>query len=116
MREREMSMSASDAIDKGEAYLLDRIRARQLVSRTPPNGPPTRWENCGEPFLAIDALIAVGDRIGALDRRNLATRLLASRSKDGAWDYCGKSGVDADTTASAIRALDRLGENVPLDC
>src|SRR5882672_3073872 len=107
-------MSPSDAIDKGEAYLLDRIRARQLVSRAPANSPDKRWDDCGEAFLAIDALIAVGDRIGAPDRRNLATRLLASRSM-GAWDYSGKSGVDADTTASAIRALDRLGENVSLD-
>jgi hypothetical protein len=107
-------MSPANAIDKGEAYLLERVRARQLVSRAPVNSPDRRWDDCGEPFLAIDALIAVGDRLGTLDRRNLANRLLASRSM-GAWDYSGKSGVDADTTASAIRALDRLGENISLD-
>jgi hypothetical protein len=108
-------MSTSDAIDKGESYLLDRIRARELVSRAPVNSPDRRWDDCGEAFLAVDTLIAVGARIGTPDRRALANRLLASRSK-GAWDYSGKSGVDADTTASAIRALDRLGENVSLDC
>ena len=110
-----MTLLLSNAIDQGEAYLLDRIRARQLVSRAPANSPDRRWDDCGEAFLAIDALIAVGDRLNAPDRHKLAARLLASRST-GAWDYSGKSGVDADTTASAIRALDRLGESVSLDC
>ena len=108
-------LPASDAIDKGEAYLLDRIRARQLVSRAPDNSPDKRVDDCGEAFLAIDALIAVGDRVEASDRRTLAARLLASRIGE-AWNYSGRGGVDADTTASAIRALDRLGESVSLDC
>ena len=110
-----MTLPASGAIDKGEAYLLDRIRARQLVSRAPDNSPDKRVDDCGEAFLAIDALIAVDDRVEASDRRKLAARLLASRS-GGAWNYSGRGGVDADTTASAIRALDRLGESVSLDC
>jgi len=107
-------MSTPEAIDRGVSYLLDRIRARELVSRAPPNSPDKRWDDCGEPFLAIDALIAVDTRLGDADRRKLAGRLLAARSGI-AWDYSGKSGVDVDTTASAIRALDRLGEDVSLD-
>jgi hypothetical protein len=114
-KEIKMTLPASGAIDKGEAYLLDRIRARQLVSRAPDNSPDKRVDDCGEAFLAIDALIAVDDRVEASDRRKLAARLLASRS-GGAWNYSGRGGVDADTTASAIRALDRLGESVSLDC
>jgi hypothetical protein len=105
----------SDAIEKGEAYLLDRIHAQQLVSRAPANWPDKRVDNCGEAFLAADVLIAVADRIDASSRSALAARLLASRN-GGAWNYSGRGGVDADTTASAIRALDRLGERVSLDC
>jgi hypothetical protein len=107
-------MSTFEAIEKGKAYLLERVCAQELVSCAPPNSPDRRWDNCGEPFLAVDVLIALGDRIDTLERRKLVARLLASRSR-GAWDYSGKSGVDADTTASAIRALDRLGEDVSLD-
>ena len=102
-KEIKMTLPASGAIDKGEAYLLDRIRARQLVSRAPDNPPDKRVDDCGEAFLAIDALIAVDDRVEASDRRKLAARLLASRS-GGAWNYSGRGGVNADTTASAIRA------------
>jgi hypothetical protein len=113
-KERKTMLPASDAIDKGEAYLLDRIRAEELVSRAPATSPDKRLDNCGEALLAIDTLIAVGDRVEASDRRKFAARLLALRS-NGAWNYSG-SGVDADSTASAIRALDRLGESVSLDC
>jgi hypothetical protein len=110
-----MMLPASDAIEKGEAYLLDRIRAQQLVSRAPASSPDKRVDDCGEAFLAIDALIAVDNQLGASDRRKIAARLLTSRN-GGAWNYSGRGGVDADTTASAIRALDRLGETVSLDC
>jgi hypothetical protein len=107
-------MSPSGAVEKGSSYLLARFRAREMVSRAPPHSPVKLWDNCGEPFLAIDALLAVGDRIEAEEKEALADRLLRSQFR-GAWDYSGKSGVDADTTASAIRALDRLGKKMSLD-
>jgi hypothetical protein len=107
-------MLNSAAIESGENYLLERLRAREVVSRAPETCPDKRWDDCGEPYLAIDVLLALGDRTLASDRQELAGRLLASQFR-GAWDYGEKRGIDADTTASAIRALDRLVPPVPLD-
>lgn len=107
-------MSASSAVEKASSYLLDRLRSREVVSRAPNHSPAKQWDDCGEPFLAIDLLLAAGDRVEAAEKEALADRLLRSQFK-GAWDYAGKTGVDADTTASAIRALDRLGKKISLD-
>ena len=107
-------MSLSGAVEQGCSYLLTRLRAREVVSRAPVNSPAKYWDDCGEPYLAIDVLFALGDRIAAEEKEALADRLLRSQFK-GAWDYSGKSGIDVDTTASAIRALDRLGKTISLD-
>jgi hypothetical protein len=107
-------MSTPGAVEKGSSYLLARVRARELVSRAPAQSPFKQWDDCGEPYLAIDVLLAVGDRVEAEEKEALADRLLRSQFR-GAWDYSGKSGVDADTTASAIRTLDRLGNKISLD-
>jgi len=104
----------SAPVENAKLYLLDRLRSREVVSRAPANSPAKQWDNCGEPFLAIDVLLALGNRVEAEEQQALADRLLRSQF-NGAWDYAGKSGVDADTTASAIRALDRLGRKIPLD-
>lgn len=107
-------MSSSAAIENGESYLLERLRAREIVSRAPDYCADKRWDDCGEPYLAIDVLLALGDRALFTDRQELAARLLSSQFR-GAWDYSGKRGIDVDTTASAIRALDRLGAPISLD-
>jgi hypothetical protein len=82
---RELALSASAAVGTGEAYLLGRIRAHELLSRAPTDSPDKRYDDCGEPFLALDALIALGDRITAVDRQTLAARLRRCRC-NGAWD------------------------------
>jgi hypothetical protein len=107
-------VSAAAAIDGGQSYLLARIRACELVSRAPADSPEKGFDGCGEPFLAVDPIIAVGDRLTDEDRQSLAGRLIQSQWM-GAWDYKGKQGIDVDTTSSAIRALDRLGHQVPLN-
>src|ERR1700704_4232097 len=106
--------AGSTPIEKGEYYLIARIRNRELVSRAPSDSPIRRMDNFGEPFLALDVVAALGARIPSKDKRRLVTRLLREQKK-GAWAYASWGGIDVDTTASAIRALDRLGHEIPLD-
>ena len=107
-------MSVNAAIERGESYLLERIRARELVTQAPSEASNKRFDGYGEPYLALDPLLALAERIPTQDRQDLADRLLRSQ-RMGAWDYTGQRGLDVDTTAAAIRALDRLGHRVPLD-
>lgn len=106
-------MSPAAAIDRGRSYLLARLRAQELVSLAPVDSPDKRYDGCGEPFLALDPIIAIGDRITDEDRQSLVARLLRSQWA-GAWDYSGRRGIDVDTTSAAIRALDRLGHHISL--
>jgi hypothetical protein len=105
---------ADDAIEKGQSYLLARIRSRELASRAPEDSPYKDWDGTGEAYLALDAVIAAGERMTGDDRRGLVERLMR-KQRQGAWDYRGGEGPDVDTTSSAIRALDRLGHSVVLD-
>jgi hypothetical protein len=112
---RRQPASPALAIDTGESYLRARIRARELVSRAPVDSPNRWFDGCGEPFLALDAVMALGNRMTDEDRRSLADRLLRSQ-RMGAWAYAAEwGGIDVDTTSAAIRALDRLEHKVSLD-
>jgi hypothetical protein len=112
---RRQPTSPAAAIDIGESYLHARIRARELVSRAPVDSPNRWFDGCGEPFLALDAVMALGNRMTDEDRRSLADRLLRSQ-RMGAWAYAAEwGGIDVDTTSAAIRTLDRLQHKVSLD-
>lgn len=85
-----------------------------MESRAPDDCPHKSWEYVGEPYLALNAVIALGNSIPDSVRTSLSTRLLQFQDA-GTWDYTnGMRGPDADTSASAIRALDRLGHTVDL--
>ena len=103
------------AIDEGESYLLARIRAREWASYAPVDSRNKWAEGAGEAFLITDPVLAVGERMTDEDRRSLIARLLKSQKRRGTWSYRSAGTIDADTTASAIRALDCLGHRVPLD-
>lgn len=94
--------------------MLDRIRAGELVSRAPEDSPYKDWDGAGVAFLALDAVIAAGPRMTEGDRAALA-ELLMSRQRQGGWVYREGGLPDADTTASALRALDRLGRKLGLE-
>ena len=101
-------------IESGRGYLLTRLRRRELATRAPADCPHKNWDGKGEAYLALNVVLALGDQLGRRDRNRLRRRLLNTQV-GGAWDYTdGGSGPDADTSASAIRALDRLGESIDL--
>jgi hypothetical protein len=100
--------SPTTAIERGESYLLARLRARQIVSRAPVESTNKWFDDCGEPFLALDVVIALGEHMPDPERQKLIARLLQSE-REGGWVYAPFGDIDADTTASALRALHRLG-------
>ena len=103
-----------DAISKGRSYLLNRLREGDLATRAPDSCPHRNWDWKGVPYLSLNVVVALEGYMSATERLNLATSILQVQ-KNGAWDYTnGGRGVDIDTTASAIRALDRLGHTVNL--
>jgi hypothetical protein len=99
--------------ERGVNYLLARIRAGELASRAPDDSPFKDWDETGEAYLALDAVIAAEPRLTLADRELLAGRLMA-KQRQGTWDYRGGQRPDVDTSASALRALDRLGTPVGL--
>lgn len=103
-----------NAIERGDAYLISRIRRGELGSRAPADSSIKRLDNHGEPFIVLDVVSALGPRIPAKVRRGLIARLMKTRRND-AWAYSPRTGIDSDTTASAIRSLDRLGQHVSLN-
>jgi hypothetical protein len=113
-RRQSCADSLADSIARAESYLAARICQGELVSRAPPESPVKRFDGEGEAFMALEAVAALGARISDEDKRLVMARLL-SVERNGAWAYAPWGGIDSDTTASAIRALDRLGHEIPLD-
>jgi hypothetical protein len=96
--------------------VLERIRAGEVVSRSSEACTFKSWDHTGEPYLALEAAIAAGPRMTAEDRAAFAGRLLRAQWRPGIWEYgVGIQRPDSDTTASALRALDRLGHKVGLE-
>jgi hypothetical protein len=100
------------AIRAGQSYLLDRLR-RNEITASAPAGSANRFDGFGHPFLTLDPVIAVRDLLTVQDRDDVVSRLLG-QERAGKWAYADFAGVDADTTASAIRTLDRLSHSVDL--
>lgn len=109
-------MNAQAACEKGELYVLERIRAGELTSHSSEACPFKKWDNTGEPYLALDALIAAAPRMTAADRAALAELLLRLQWRGGIWEYgFDIQRPDSDSSAAALRALDRLGHKLSLD-
>jgi hypothetical protein len=114
LRRKRRAENPPTAIDRADNYLAARIRRRQLVSRAPSYSAITRLDNHGEPFMVLDVVMALGERMSAKDRRRVFARLMKVQ-RNNAWAYSSRTGIDSDSTAAAIRSLDRLGKHVPLD-
>lgn len=99
----------ADLVRRGEDYLIARLQAGEIVSRAPAESTNKRFDDSGEAFLALDVVVALGPNIPDAERQKLIARLLESE-RDGGWVYAPAFGdIDSDTTASALRTLDRLG-------
>ncbi len=106
--------SLPDPVSMGREFLLARIRSGELATRAPDDCPHKNWDWMGEPYLALNSVMAMNDHLDDIDRARLGARILQLQEQ-GTWDYThGGRGADVDTTASAIRALDRLGQHVEL--
>jgi len=104
------------AIDKGTAFLRERIKNNDFVLSCKSTGdPPCPVHHSGKVFAAFFLTDALKGDLSAQEVDFLNASVLAEKRKDGGWGYAAFGPPDSDDTAFAMRTLRMLGNARPLD-
>lgn len=105
----------SRAIDKGTAFLKERIKNKDFVLSCKSTGiPPCPVHQSGKLFAAFFLTDALKDNLSAQEADYISTLILGEKRKNGVWGYAAFGPPDSDDTAFAMRTLRMLGNDCPL--